>query len=274
MNLKKLTLLLFGILVFPSIALASWWNPLSWSVFHKAENKTRTLELPVKEPEKKLEVKKEVVSATTTVKISSPKATSTKVVPKTIQAKSKVNNIAPVALKQKLSAPVIAVPAPTPIPIVVVLPVPTASSAVEADTSGEISLKKKAIDMINKEMVAIRSFDDFFAENIRYMNKIKSTGTLLDKSKVIRARNEEMITALSMEISYLESKPSSYFATYKIPQNHSTVLAGLPDLATTFIDQYNAYVDSSPSIKTQLLGRTHCTFNGIGDSGRVNIVCN
>ena len=51
-----LTLLSF--LIFPTVALASWWNPFSWgiwnNIFHKADTKTQILENKVKELESKL----------------------------------------------------------------------------------------------------------------------------------------------------------------------------------------------------------------------------
>ena len=34
--MKKYTLVCFGLLIlFPSIAFASWWNPFTWTIFHK-----------------------------------------------------------------------------------------------------------------------------------------------------------------------------------------------------------------------------------------------
>ncbi len=56
---KPIILLIFiSFVLFPTIALASWWNPFSWNVwsniFHKTNTKTQVLENRVKELEKKL----------------------------------------------------------------------------------------------------------------------------------------------------------------------------------------------------------------------------
>lgn len=37
---KYLSILAVAVLMAPSVALASWWNPLSWNVFHNKESKT------------------------------------------------------------------------------------------------------------------------------------------------------------------------------------------------------------------------------------------
>ncbi len=63
-------------LIVPQIALAAWWNPLSWNIFHRTDTKTQILENRVKELEKKLESTATSTSTTaTTTKQSQTKAT-------------------------------------------------------------------------------------------------------------------------------------------------------------------------------------------------------
>src|ERR1035437_9589005 len=51
---KYLITLLLTVLIIPSIALASWWNPFSWSIFHKKEVvPSAQVEIP-KTPEEKI----------------------------------------------------------------------------------------------------------------------------------------------------------------------------------------------------------------------------
>lgn len=65
--MKKI-LILGAVIAFivPQIALASWWNPFSWNIFHKADTKTQILENRIQELEKKLE--KEIATTTPAVK--------------------------------------------------------------------------------------------------------------------------------------------------------------------------------------------------------------
>jgi hypothetical protein len=52
--MRKLVPILAIAILLPQVALAAWWNPFSWKVFHKTDN-TQVLENRVKELEKKLE---------------------------------------------------------------------------------------------------------------------------------------------------------------------------------------------------------------------------
>ena len=58
---------MFGVFLIPQVVFAAWWNPFSWKVFHKEENKTQVLENRVKELEKKLEVKASTTSTTSVI---------------------------------------------------------------------------------------------------------------------------------------------------------------------------------------------------------------
>lgn len=58
---KYIIISLLTILVAPSVALASWWNPFTWSIFHRADTKTQVLENSIKKLGSNLKV------ATTTV---------------------------------------------------------------------------------------------------------------------------------------------------------------------------------------------------------------
>lgn len=54
---KNFALLLLAILISPSVAFASWWNPFSWNIFHffqKSDDKTQILENRISELEQKL----------------------------------------------------------------------------------------------------------------------------------------------------------------------------------------------------------------------------
>lgn len=62
---KYLSILAILLVISPSIALASWWNPFSWSIFHRAD-KTAILESRINELEKKLDEKESTTSESQT----------------------------------------------------------------------------------------------------------------------------------------------------------------------------------------------------------------
>ena len=90
---KYLSILFLTVLIIPSVAFASWWNPFSWNIFHRTNTKTQIIENKMPEPISKNS------NATTTTSTSSPK-TVIKIVPTNSTAKkvetastSKVVNI-------------------------------------------------------------------------------------------------------------------------------------------------------------------------------------
>ena len=83
--MKKYILTLFAIiLIIPSIALASWWNPFSWGIFHKTQTPIVTPTTntePAKTPEEKIsdlqkqldDLKKQQPATTTTPTVKNKK---------------------------------------------------------------------------------------------------------------------------------------------------------------------------------------------------------
>lgn len=74
--MKKLAVLALLAILVPQIAMAAWWNPLSWGIFHRSERATEVLKINAeKKSEKKAEQKVEnkVEKPATTVKIDDQK---------------------------------------------------------------------------------------------------------------------------------------------------------------------------------------------------------
>jgi hypothetical protein len=70
---KTLIPLILLALIVPQIALASWWNPFSWSIFHRTETKTEVLEKKIQELEAKLSTASPTTSVITTAEATSSK---------------------------------------------------------------------------------------------------------------------------------------------------------------------------------------------------------
>lgn len=82
--MKKILPILILILIIPQIAMAAWWNPLSWfnswSFFHKNDTTTQVLESRIKELESKLSTSTTTATISNTINKTAPKDT---VIPKT-----------------------------------------------------------------------------------------------------------------------------------------------------------------------------------------------
>lgn len=80
---KYLTALVLVAMIVPQVALASWWNPFSWGIFHKTDTKTQILETRFKEFESKASTTASVKEKTDTeITIKKVVSTSTKSVQK------------------------------------------------------------------------------------------------------------------------------------------------------------------------------------------------
>ena len=97
--MKKYFLVLSLIVVIiPSVAFASWWNPFSWSIFHGNNTKTQIIENKMPEPISKNS------NATTTTSTSSPK-TVIKIVPTNSTVKKVETVSTPKAVNTTTSTP-------------------------------------------------------------------------------------------------------------------------------------------------------------------------
>lgn len=217
---KYLSILIFTTFIFPSVALASWWNPFSWfnnwSFSEKLEPKTEILEKRILELESKL-------NSSTTPAVSSIKETKKefKENPASIN-NSNVNLIVPVS-----------------------------------DMTAETALKNKALDIFNQEIIAIESFNKSVVEDIDYMNKVKSnfsgytndssvalidyTNDRLFENKKTVASNQEMLEYLRSEKNLLQSQPLTYFSTYQIDKDNYEVLETVQNAVASHNEEYNTY---------------------------------
>lgn len=69
---KAFLIIVFAILIIPSVTFASWWNPLGWKIFRKTETKTQVLENRIRELEEKLANVASSTVATTTKEVHLP----------------------------------------------------------------------------------------------------------------------------------------------------------------------------------------------------------
>lgn len=79
---KYLAVLVLATVVTPSVALASWWNPLSWSIFHRDDAKNQVTKMKSSESQKKLDAAVSSTDDASIVPATKVASTTTRVIKK------------------------------------------------------------------------------------------------------------------------------------------------------------------------------------------------
>lgn len=148
---KIIMVAVLGILIYPSMVMASWWNPFTWKIFNKAL---------------KVKTEQQIIISTPTsdnIKIDNSADTKEVKTPKVIEKKKIVvpTTISTTSTPQIISAPVIVPAQPQPIP-----------------TKNEIDELKKVIENLNEKVDNLEKKNDVVEERVNKIVKFTPEVTL------------------------------------------------------------------------------------------------
>jgi hypothetical protein len=88
-NYKYFVSIFLATIIVPSITFASWWNPFSWSIFHRTDTKTQILENKILELENKLN---SISTTTSTSTLTSTTTNKTEIKTQLVDTKKQTAN--------------------------------------------------------------------------------------------------------------------------------------------------------------------------------------